>query len=75
LVSNEYYSSNLDDSYKRLNDSVKRESRKIEEKPLIVTFMLSDQEIDYEIPLFDVIEFKRVQTNNKPILETEYPIG
>jgi ribosomal protein L20 len=37
--------------------------------------MLSDQDIDYEISLFDVIELQRIKTDDKPTLETQYPTG
>jgi hypothetical protein len=37
--------------------------------------MLSDQYVDYEISLFDVIEFKRIKTNDKRTLETNIPLG
>jgi hypothetical protein len=72
----EYFSSNLDaDSYKRLSDSVNKESRVFDENPLTLTFTQSDEDVEYEISLFDVIEFKRIETNDKPTLETQYPAG
>jgi hypothetical protein len=56
-----------------LSDPVNEESRVFDDKLPILTFMLSDQNVDYEISLLDFIEFKRIKTNDKPTLEPAYP--